>query len=147
MINGNYKVTFSYRKSHYCLASISRLNSSHEMVLGKNWIFFFFNSYRGYRECIATNSRLIASRESFWASVALFVTVSLLPNLRKMHVFSFYVANVTSFEKLLISLTLPLSNLSQPKTIFHSNPINSKLVFYNFNFKLCFLKHISSCLS
>ena len=41
VFNGNYKVTFSYKKSHYCLTSISRLNSSDEMVLGKNWIFFF----------------------------------------------------------------------------------------------------------
>ena len=36
------KSHFSYRKSHYCLASILRLNSSREMFLGKNWKFFKF---------------------------------------------------------------------------------------------------------
>ena len=145
VLNGNYKVTFSYSKSRYCLMSILRLNSSCEMFLGKNWIFF--NSYRGYHDCIVTNSfsRKFLSFSGPFCDC--FAIVSLLPNPRKMRVFSFYVADVTSFQKLLTSLALPLSNLSQPKTIFHSNPINSKLVFYNFNFKVCFLKHFSSYLS
>ena len=43
---------FSYKKSRYCLASISRLNSSHEMFLGKNWKFS--NLYKGYCDCLTT---------------------------------------------------------------------------------------------
>ena len=34
------KITFSYRESRYYLASISQLNSSRKMFLGKNWKFF-----------------------------------------------------------------------------------------------------------
>ena len=138
VLKGNFKVTFSYRKSRYCLMSISRLNSSREMFLGKTRNFS--SLYKGYRDCFATKS---FSRKLQYVSRL----ISWLSNPRKMRVFSFYVADVTSFQKLLTSLALPLSNLSQPKTIFHSNPINSKLVFYNFNFKVCFLKHFSSYLS
>ena len=46
--------------------------------------------------------------------------VSRLPNPRKIRVFSFYVADVTIFQILCFSLTLPLSNPSQPKINFHS---------------------------
>ena len=53
--------------------SILRLNSSCEMFLGKNWIFFLIHT-----EAIATVLRLTASRESICASVALFATVSRL---------------------------------------------------------------------
>ena len=48
------KVTFSYRKSCYCLASISQLNFSREMFLGK--IGIFSSLYRGYRDCFTTKS-------------------------------------------------------------------------------------------
>ena len=55
--------------------------------------------------------------------------------------FQFYMANVTVFQKLSFSLTLPLSSPFHPKIFFHSNPNVFKLVFYFFNFKVCFLKH------
>ena len=48
------KVTFSYRKSCYCLASISQLNFSREMFLGK--IGIFSSLYRGYRDYFMTKS-------------------------------------------------------------------------------------------
>ena len=80
VLKGNFKVTFSYRKSHYCLANISRLNSSHKMFLGKTGNFS--NSYRGYRDCFATKS---FSRKLQYVSRL----ISQFSNPRKTCVFSF----------------------------------------------------------
>ena len=81
------------------------------MFLGKNWKFFNFiqRLSRLSRDCFATKS---FSRK--------LQCVSRLPDPRKMHVSSFYVANVTFFQNHFSSLTLPLSNPSQPKINFHS---------------------------
>ena len=73
--------------------------------------------------------------------MAILVIGSLLPNLWKTRVFSFYVVDVICFQSLLTSLVLPLSNPPQPKTTFHLNPITLKLIFCISNFKVCFLKH------
>ena len=61
--------------------------------------------------------------------------------------FQFLCSRCDIFSKLITSLALPLSNLSQPKINFLSNPFKSKLVFCNFIFKVCFLKHFSFYLS
>ena len=66
------KSHFSYRKSHYCLASILRLNSSREMFLGKNLKIFNF------AQSLDTVLRPKVSRESFLASVVIFVIDSRL---------------------------------------------------------------------
>ena len=65
-------VSISYKESHDCLASISQLNLSHKMFLGKNWKFF--NLYRGNRDCLMTVLRLKASCKSFCSSVVFFTT-------------------------------------------------------------------------
>ena len=46
-------------------ATILRLTASSKMLFGQNWIFP--NSDKSYRDCIATVSRLTASRRSFCA--------------------------------------------------------------------------------
>ena len=78
--------------SPYCLTTISRLRSSCEMVLGKNWKFFNFTQrlLRLSRDCFTT--------KSFSRNLQ---CVSQLPNPQKMHVFSFYVADVTVFSNTL----------------------------------------------
>ena len=128
MLKGNSKIIFSYRESRYCLTSISQLNSSREMVLGKNWNFSI--SYRGYRDCFATNSFLqklqCVSR-----------LISRLPKPQKTRVFSFYVADVTVFQTFCFSLALPLSNPFQPKITFHSNPIIFNQKSLQNHFKVC----------
>ena len=72
------KVTFSYKKSRYCLTSISRLNFSPEMFLGKTRIFS--SSYKVHRDYFAPISRLRASHESFNMSRDFLTIVSLLSN-------------------------------------------------------------------
>ena len=82
--------------------------------------------------------------------MALFTTVSRLICYCltwEKRVFQFLCSRCDIFSKLLTFLALPLSNLSQPKINFLSNPFNSKLVFCDFNLKVCFLKHFSFCLS
>ena len=119
-----------HTESHYFLASVLRLSSSCEMVFRKKLEIFLFHT-----EAIATVLRLTASRESFWASMALFATISLLPNLWKKCVFNFYVADVISFQKLLTSLALPLSTqkpfLTQTSSIpsLFSTILTSRYVF------------------
>ena len=56
-----------------------------------------------------------------------------------MHVFSFIGLIWQIFKTLSISLSLPHSNLSRPKFVFHSNPIFFKLNLYTINSKVCFL--------
>ena len=143
MLRGNYKVTFSYKKSGYCLASISWLNSSSKMFLGKNWKFFKFIQRLSWLSCdlFATNSFSRKLLRFNGHSCDYIATITLLPNLRKMRVFRLYVADVTCFQNTLISLALLSSNLPQPKTIFHSNPITLKFIFCISNFKVCFLNH------
>ena len=110
-----------------CFARSSRLRASREKCLRE--LNFFVISHRNSRYCLMSISWLIASHESFCASVAILVTLSLLSNPRKTRVFSFYVANVTVFQNFLISLAKPLSNHFQPKSLFHSNPIIFKQNF------------------
>ena len=64
------KVTFSYRKSSYCLASISWLNPSREMVFRLKLEISKFHI-----EAIATGSQLRASRVSFSMSHDCFATL------------------------------------------------------------------------
>ena len=64
------KVTFSYRKSHYCLMSISRLNPSREMVFRLKLEISKFHI-----EAIAIVSWLRASCESFSMSRDCFATL------------------------------------------------------------------------
>ena len=64
------KVTFSYRKSHYCLVSISRLNPSREMVFRLKLEISKFHI-----EAIAIVSWLRASCESFSMSRDCFATL------------------------------------------------------------------------
>ena len=86
-------------------------------------------SYKSYHDCIATGSWLRASRESFSISRDFLAIVSLLSNLRKTRVFSFYVANVTGFQ----TLSFPSLNLSwttlQPKAYFSSKPHQFQVFF------------------
>ena len=74
------KSHFSYRKSHYCLASILRLNSSREMFLGKNWKFFKF---------IQRLSRLFHTKSFPQKLQCVSQLILRLSNPRKMRVFSF----------------------------------------------------------
>ena len=60
-------------------------------------------------------------------------------NSQKTLVFSFIQLIWQIFKTLSISLSLPYSNLSQPKSIFHSNPIFFKLNLCTINSKVCFL--------
>ena len=101
------------------------------MFLGKNWKFFI--SYQGYRDCFVT--KCFSQKPQSFSRL-----ISRLFNLRKMHVFSFYVADVTVFQNFLTSLALPLSNPPQPKINFLSTPsfstknlckITSRYVFLN----------------
>ena len=89
-------------------------------------MFFFFKSHRGFRECLAPSLRPTASRESVFASVVLFVTVSQLTCYsitRENCVFSiFYVADVTCFSNHFNFPRSSLSNLFPPKSLFYSNP-------------------------
>ena len=62
-----------HTESHYFLASVLRLSSSCEMVFRQKLEIFLFHT-----EAIATVSWLTASRESFWASVAILAIVSRL---------------------------------------------------------------------
>ena len=102
-------VTFSYSESHYCLVSISRLNSSHKMFLGKNWKIFI--SYQGNRDCFMTKC---FSRKPQCVSRL----IPRLSNPRKTRVFSFYIADVTVFQ----TLCFPSRCLSR-------TPLNPKSIF------------------
>ena len=136
MLKGNKIFSTSHRESRYCLVSILRLNPSREMVLGKNWKIF--NSIQRLLwlscDCFATKS---FSRKLQCVSRL----ILRLPNPQKTRVFSFYVADETFFQNHFISLVLPLSNPSQPKIIFHSNPIIFKQKSLQNHFKVCFPKH------
>ena len=109
MLKGNKFFDNSHRNFYDCLATISRLTASREMLFGQNWIFP--NSNRSYRGCIATVSRLIASRESFYAS-----EVSLASTSRLLHycltcekcMFSILYSRCDSFQTLKLSLALTL---------------------------------------
>ena len=102
------------------------------MFLGKNWKFFI--SYRGYRDCFVT--KCFSQKPQSFSRL-----ISRLFNLRKTHVFNFFVADVTVFQNFLTSLALPLSNPSQPKITFHLNPIIFKQKSLQNHFKVCFPKH------
>ena len=94
----------------------------------------FSFSHQGYRDYFATKS---FSRKLQCDSRL----ISQLSNPQKTRVFSFYVANVTVFQNFFTSLALPLSNPSQPKINFHSNPIIFKQKSLQNHFKVCFPKH------
>ena len=64
--------------------------------------------------------------------------ISWLSNPRKTHVFSFIGLMWQIFKTLSISLSLPHLNRSQPKSVFHSNPIFFKLNLYSINSEVCF---------
>ena len=78
------KVTFSYRKSRYCLVSISRLNPSHEMIFRQK-----LEKYKFHTEAIVTVLRLKASHETSVLQWCFSQLISRLPNPRKTRVFSF----------------------------------------------------------
>ena len=89
-------------------------------------MFFFFKSHRGFRECLAPSLRPTASRESVFALVVLFATVSRLTRYSitgENRVFSvFYVADVTCFSNHFNFPRSSFSNLFPPKSLFYSNP-------------------------
>ena len=58
--------------------------------------------------------------------------------------FQFYKADVTVFSNTFISLALPLSNPSQPKTIFNSKPHHIQANLCKINLKGMFLTFFSS---
>ena len=100
------KSYFSYRNSRYCLAGISWLTFSWEMVFRQKLDFS-----QNHTETFVTVSRPFAtisfSRKHLCFSDPFhdyFATSSLLPNLRKMHVFSLNIAVVTCFQTFFISL-------------------------------------------
>ena len=118
-----------------CFARSSRLRASHEMCLGeiKSHIFiqialllphkyfatklFSWNVFRQKLENFHFIPRLLRLSHDCFATKCfsrkpqcVSWLISRLSNPRKTRVFSFYVANVTCFQTLLTSLTLPLSN-------------------------------------
>ena len=115
MLKGNKFFSTSHKESRYCLASISRLNPSRKMVLGKNWKIFNFiqRLSRLSRDCFVTKSFSRKLQCVSWLILR-------LPNPWKTRVFSFYVANVTFFQNHFTSLAPPLSNPLQPKSHFLS---------------------------
>ena len=84
VLKGNKIISTSHRESRYCLASISRLNPSGEMVLSKNWKIFNFiqRLLRLSRDCFATKSFLRKL-------LCLSRLISRLPNPWKTYVLSF----------------------------------------------------------
>ena len=131
MLKGNYKVTFSYseshyclvsisrlnsfsyNESHYCLASISRLNSSCKMFLGKKLEIFHFIPRLSQlsRDCFAT--KCFSQKPQCVSRL-----ISQLPNSWKMRVFNFYVVDVTVFQ----IFCFPSHCLSR-------TPLNAKSIF------------------
>ena len=136
MLKGSYIVNFSYSESRYCLVSILRLNSSRKMFLGKNCKIFNF-----IPRLLQLSCNCFTTKNFSWKLQCVSRLISRLPNPRKMRVFSFYLVDVTIFQTLWFSLALPLSNPSQPKINFHSNPIIFKQKSLQNHFKVCFPKY------
>ena len=76
VLKGNKFFDSSHRNFCDCLATISLLIASREMLFGQNWIFP--NSDKSYHSCIATVSQLTASCESFCASKVSLAIISRL---------------------------------------------------------------------
>ena len=130
MLKGNYKVTFSYSESRYCLASISRLNSSREMFLGKKLEIFHFIPRLSQlsHDCFATKC---FSRKPQCVSRL----ISRLSNSQKMRVFNFskfpHFPRTASLE--------PLSTQNQ----FSLNPIIFKQKSLRITSRYVFLNIVS----
>ena len=112
-------------------ATVSRLSRDQQLLakccLAKTGIFS--KSDRESRDCLATGSRLRASREKFvlqWLLSRLSRDCFAAPYPAKNVCFQFYKADVTVFQNIKTSLPKLSSNLSQPNSLFHQFPFQIK---------------------
>ena len=105
---------FFIKNSKGIFVRSSQLSSSRKNRLRKN--MKIQNSNRNFRNCFAA---VKSSSEMFCTLKAFFVSNFVRSQPAKTRVFSFKGQMWTVFQTHLFSLTLPLSNVKQPKTWFH----------------------------